>query len=598
MTREVRHQHGTSAAPDAAMPVTFDDLFGWIHPAAGRRGVVLCGAFGFEQMAAHRPWRALADRIAAAGCPTLRFDYPGEGNSGDPAEARVSANVAAIRRAVRFLRETTGVTEIVLVGLRLGANLAVLAAQEEAVDRLVLLAPAVTGRAYLREMRLRARTVGGVAGGVAPTADPDSLSVGGFRMDAAFLADVGALDATAIPRAPAPRTLLLAPETRTLAGRLTALGSAVETGPLPGLPLLVGDPIFAEVPEADFDRITAFATDGVTIAGPAIPLHLGPARLAGSDWSEAPARFQPDLFGIRCTPRRQDPGAPTVVFVSTGMTVHSGWGRQTTTLARRLAADGVPSFRFDLAGIGDSGRRSDGRKPPYAPDGFADVGRALDHLAEVRGPIVLVGTCSGAHAAFQALCRDARVDGALLVNLYCFDWDPDEDVDAAIRQTFGSTGTYAALLKRGATWRRLLRGEIHVRAIGATLAKRSLAAAVRRLRRLVNPISPGGSVARRVARLRRRGAEIRLVYSAGDPGLAALHRHLGRAPGRADRRLGAPVAIVPEVDHNFSSPAAQALLGHHLRDLLRAVQEAQAFRVEARSLVETDSGATILASLA
>lgn len=581
-------------APEAAVPVTFDDLFGWIHPAAGRRGVVLCGASGFEQMAAHRPWRALADRIAAGGCPTLRFDYPGEGNSGDPGEARVAANVAAIRRAMRFLREATGVEEVVLVGLRLGANLALLAAQEEDVDRLVLLAPAPTGRAYLREMRLRARTVGGGA----PKPDPDGLSVGGFRLGPAFLADLGALEAAAVTRAPAPRTLLLAPETRTLAGCLTALGGAVETGPLPGLPLLVGDPIFAEIPEADFARITAFATEGVAIAGPDDPLRLAPACLDGAGWSEVPARFRPDLFGIRCLPRRQDSGAPTVVFVSTGMTVHSGWGRQITDLARRLAGEGVSSFRFDLAGIGDSGGRPDARKPPYAPDGFADVGRALDHLAETRGPIVLVGNCSGAYAAFQALCRDPRVDGALLINPYCFDWDPDQDVDAVIRQTFGSTGTYAALLKRGATWRRLLRGEIQVRAIGTTLARRGFEGAVRRLRRLVNPISPGGSVARRVARLRRRGAEIRLVYSAGDPGLAALHRHLGRSPGRADRRLGAPVAIVPDVDHNFSSAEAQAMLATHLRDLLRAVQEAAAARAGARIPVDTRSRVSAVAGLA
>ncbi|MGU3362123.1 alpha/beta fold hydrolase [Methylobacterium sp. M6A4_1b] len=585
-------------APEAAVPVTFDDLFGWIHPAAGRRGVVLCGACGFEQMAAHRPWRALAGRIAAAGCPTLRFDYPGEGNSGDTGEARLSDHVAAVRRAVRFLRETAGVEEIVLIGLRLGANLALLAAQEEEVDRLVLLAPAATGRAYLREMRLRARTVGGVADGVAPKADAHDLSVGGFRMGSAFLADLSALDAGATGRAPAPRTLLLAPETRTLTGRLTALGGAVETGPLPGLPLLVGDPIFAEVPEADFERITAFATEDLTIAGPAAPLRISPARLDGAGWSETPARFQPDLFGIRCLPRRQDSGAPTVVFVSTGMTVHSGWGRQTTDLARRLAVEGVPSFRFDLAGIGDSGRRPDARKPPYAPDGFADVGRALDHLAEARGPIVLVGNCSGAYAAFQALCRDARVDGALLVNLYCFDWDPNEDVDAAIRQTVGSTGTYASLLKRSATWRRLLRGEIHVRAISGVLARRALETALRRLRRLRNPISPGGSVARRVARLRQRGAEIRLVYSAGDPGLATLRRHLGRSPGRADRRLGTPVAIVPDVDHNFSSAEAQAMLGIHLRDLLHSVQEARASRAEARTPADAPSRTTAVAGLA
>jgi hypothetical protein len=118
------------------------------------------------------------------------------------------------------------------------------------------------------------------------------------------------------------------------------------------------------------------------------------------------------------------------------------------------------------------------------------------------------------------------------------------------------------------------------------------------LRRLVNPISPGGSVARRVARLRQRGAEIRLVYSAGDPGLAALHRHLGRSPGRADRRLGAPVAIVPDVDHNFSSAEAQAMLATHLRDLLRAVQEAAAARAGARTPIDTRSRLSAVAGLA
>ncbi|WP_156376218.1 alpha/beta fold hydrolase [Methylobacterium sp. Leaf117] len=575
----------SSSALSAATPVTFGGLFGWLHPAAGRRGVVLCGAHGFEQLAAHRPWRALAEGLAAAGCPTLRFDYPGEGDSGDASDAgevRVETCVAAIGQAVRFLREATGVTEVVLVGLRLGANLAVLTTRAEPVDRLVLLAPAATGRAYLREMRLRARTVGGVAEGPGSVQTQtktqvqasDSLSVGGFRLGPAFLADLQNLDASAIVRPPAPQVLLLASETKALAARLTALGSEVEAGPFPGLAALIGDPIFAEIPDAAFARVTAFAAAGMTRTEPAVPLRLAPARLDGPGWTEAPVRFHPDLFGIRCSPRRREPDAPTVLFVSTGMTVHSGWGRQTTDLARSLATDGVPSLRFDLAGIGDSGDRPDARKPPFAPDGFEDIRCALDAVAETGSRVVLVGNCSGAYAAFQALCRDARVDGALLINLYCFDWDPGQDVDAVIRQVFGSTSTYAALLTRGATWRRLLSGQIRVGAIGATLARRGLATALRRLRRLVKPVSPGGSAARRVARLRRRGATIRLIYSAGDPGLAALRRHLGRSPGPADRRLGAPVTIVPDIDHNFSSAEAPALLGRHLREVLRAVQDA------------------------
>jgi pimeloyl-ACP methyl ester carboxylesterase len=577
MTGEVRSE--------AAVPVTFEGLFGWLHSAAGMRGVVLCGAYGFEQMAAHRPWRSLAKGLAAAGCPTLRFDYPGEGDSADPGEARVDACVAAVWRAVRFLRATTGVTEIVVVGLRLGATFAALAAEGEAVDRLVLLAPVTTGRAYLREMRLRAQTIGRLPDGSAPAQDPDCLTVGGFRMEAAFLADLADLNLARLQRAPAGHALLLAAETKALAARLGALGCDVATGAFPGLAALVADPIFSDVPDADFARVIGFATEGMPVAGPRSGGTAAVGRLAngltGPGWAEVPVRFGHGLLGIRCRPDRGEGAAPTILFVSTGMSVHSGWGRQTTDLARRLAAEAVASFRFDLRGIGDSDDRPDGRKPLFAADGFSDVAAAIDAIAGTGGPILLVGGCSGAYAAFHALCRDRRVDGALLLNLYCFDWDPDQDLDQVIRQTFGSASTYAALLKRGATWRRLIRGEIRILAIAAALARRGIVAAFRRIRRALRPGPPGGSPARRIAALRRRGAEIRLLYSAGDPGLAAVRRHLGRSPGPADRRVGAPVTVVTGVDHNCGSQEAQARVTEALQDLLRAVRRAHATRVTA-----------------
>ena len=555
-------------------PVTFEGLFGWFHPAAGRRGVVLCGAYGFEQMAAHRPWRVLAEQLAEAGCPTLRFDYPGEGDSADPDATGVDACVAAIRHAVRYLRETAGVTEIVLVGLRLGATFAALAAEAEPADRLVLLAPVTTGRAYLREMRLRAQTIGRLPDGSVPPAEPDSLTVGGFRMDTLFQAALSGLNLTRIASPPAPHVLILGTDPGALAARFSAIGCAVETGPFAGLAHLVGDPIFAKVPEADFARITAFATEGAASA--AVGATAPPsACLSGPGWTEEPVRFAQGLFGIACAPDRPDPGAPTILFVSTGMTVRSGWGRQTTRLARRLAGEGIASFRFDVAGIGDSVERPDGNRPLFAPDGFADVLRAVDQVAG-RGPIVLAGGCSGALSAFHALYRDPRIDGALLINPYCFDWDPEQSIDSVIRQTYGSASTYATLLKQGDTWRRLIRGQIRVRAIGGVLARRGVDAALRRIRRAFGPRVPGGSVARRLAAIRRRGAEIRLLYSAGDPGLAALHRHIGRNPDRVARRLGAPVSIVPGADHNLGSVEAQAALERVLRDLLRAARRSPA----------------------
>jgi hypothetical protein len=68
------------------VPVTFAGCFGWLHPAPGRRGVVLCNAWGQEALCAHRSWRLLAMDLAAAGLPTLRFDYPGTGDSLDDPE--------------------------------------------------------------------------------------------------------------------------------------------------------------------------------------------------------------------------------------------------------------------------------------------------------------------------------------------------------------------------------------------------------------------------------------------------------------------------------------------------------------------------------
>ena len=574
MTPETRPMSAPSPVRHDPVPVAFDGLFGWFHPAAGRRGVVLCGAYGFEQMAAHRPWRALAEQLAEAGCPTLRFDYPGEGDSADPDATGVEACVAAIRQAVQYLRETTGIAEVVLVGLRLGGTFAALAAEAEPVDRLVLLAPVTTGRAYLREMRLRAQTIGRLPDGSAPIAEQDSLTVGGFRMEAPFQAELSGLNLTRIASPPAPHVLILGTDPGVLTARLGAIGCAVETGPFVGLAHLVGDPIFVKVPEADFARIAAFATEGAAPAD-TVAIDPPPARLAGPGWTEEPVRFGPGLFGIACAPERLEPGAPTILFVSTGMTVRSGWGRQTTQLARRLAGEGIASFRFDVAGVGDSGERPDGTPPLFAPNGFADVVRAVDQVAG-GGPIVLAGGCSGAYAAFHALRRDPRIDGALLINLYCFDWDPEQSIDSVIRQTYGSASTYAALLKQGDTWRRLIRGQIRVRAIGGVLARRGLDAALRRIRRAFGPRIPGGSVARRLAAIRRRGAEIRLLYSAGDPGLAALHRHIGRNPDRVARRLGAPVAIVPGADHNLGSTQAQTALEHALRDLVRASRRSPA----------------------
>lgn len=558
--------------PLEAEPVVIDGLFGWFSPGIGRRGVILCGATGFEQLSAHRAWRDLAGRITATGCATLRFDYPGEGDSTDAGAGTLAAWRDAIRRAVRFLREEAGVAEVVLVGLRLGATLAVLAAEEGGIDRLVLLAPCRTGRGYLREMKLRAPALSLLSDGTVPPEPVGHLSVGGFPIGPGLAADLAGVDIASVTVRPAPRILILGADSDALATRYAALGADVTRGGLPGLAQLVGNPLFAASPDAAFADVVAFVTDGALPRPTAARAVAAPARLAGDGWREEAVRFGPGLFGVHARPSGASTDAPTILFVAAGLSAHSGWGRQATRMARAFAAAGVPSLRMDLAGIGDSPDRPGGTSPLFAADTLDDFRHALDHLdARGAGKVVLVGTCSGAYAAFHAACRDHRVAGALLANPYCFDWHPDEDVDAVIRRTVGSAATYAAMLRRGTTWRRLLKGEIGVRAIGGVLLRRGLCLADRRWKALFRPGPVGGSVVRRVQAMRRRGAHLRLVYTVNDPGLAALRRHLGRTPERVARRLGAPVAIIAGTDHNLGTPDAQAQVSAILRDLVETV---------------------------
>ena len=139
-------------------------LFAWHHPAqpAVRRGaaVVLCPPLGSDYIGVYRVWRILAERLAGIGFDVLRFDYEGTGDSaGDSEEpGRLEAWIGNIERVVKEARELAGSSEVALVGLRIGATLALQAAAAwGGVDRLVLWSPFRSGRAYVRELKAFSR---------------------------------------------------------------------------------------------------------------------------------------------------------------------------------------------------------------------------------------------------------------------------------------------------------------------------------------------------------------------------------------------------------------------------------------------------------
>ena len=144
------------------IPNGTDTMVGVLYRPEGRsaRGLVVCNPLFEERKSAQRVMVDAARAFAAAGCAVVRFDFRGCGDSsGDFAAFTCADWRADIGVAARFLAEKTGVSNLGLLGLRLGASLALGAAAEIALTRfLVLWEPILSGRRYF-DQELRRKLV-------------------------------------------------------------------------------------------------------------------------------------------------------------------------------------------------------------------------------------------------------------------------------------------------------------------------------------------------------------------------------------------------------------------------------------------------------
>ena len=141
-----------------------------LHPCGRARShaVLLCNPFGQEAIRAHRVYRVLGDRMAAAGYDVLRFDYYASGDSaGDDSEWSLDGALADTIAAARELLRRSSASKLSLIGLRLGGNIAALASA--GIDRypahLILLEPLTSGLRYIQDLeRANVDTMAGMFG--------------------------------------------------------------------------------------------------------------------------------------------------------------------------------------------------------------------------------------------------------------------------------------------------------------------------------------------------------------------------------------------------------------------------------------------------
>jgi alpha-beta hydrolase superfamily lysophospholipase len=597
-------------APDSSLAdaLYFDSgehrLFGWLHrPKAGAKadlGLVVCKPFGYEAVCSHRSLRAFAEAAAALGVPTLRFDYSGTGDSAelDSHADQLAVWTRDVVAAVSELQRRTGVKRICLLGFRLGALLATLAAGEcRAVSSLILIAPTIKGRRYLRELRTTR-----LAASIGADADPaagmaGAMEVSGFLLSAATLASLEQVDLTTRGAPPVADALVIdgssLPGSRAWAEQLSALGVPTQYLSLPGLiEMIMTAPQFAMIPQEMVAAMRARLlqllparpgagnTDAARYAD-VLPVPAITAMSLTDDASprhavvtERPVFFTSDtvLFGILTEPHTEEKRRRAVILLNAGADNHTGANGMYVELARQWARRGYVVLRMDLAGIGDSATRPGRPDNEVFPPGALDDIRTATEFLRSRyraGDITIFGLCSGAYHALRAAVAGIPVNRILMVNPQNYFWKEGMTLDTLqIAEVVRNPGVYRQKMFSAAAWKRLFTGNVNILRIARIYLQRPLLDLESMLRNLVRrmhvhlPYDLGWELREIAAR----GVRIVFVFARGEPGVDLLKIEAGYVVKQLGERCR--VHVVDGADHVFSQSKPREVLTKILSDEL------------------------------
>jgi O-antigen/teichoic acid export membrane protein/alpha/beta superfamily hydrolase len=556
-------QPSEGAGRAAALPVVFSGTIGHFlpeDPAAQKKdvAVLLLSPWGYDEMCVRKSYRILAERYAAMGIASLRFDYPGTGDAIDGTD--FSAGLAvweqSVLDAAEQLKALSHCQRIVLVGQGIGAALAHrVAGRIAGAEAIAMLAPVMNGRLYLREVAFRAKFIYEDLGLNDAERDMDGVSVAGLKMPPQIAADVKALNLAGAKTPSVPRYLVVerpvkAADTEFVSA-LQAAGAEASQIEYTGYDDLMTMPLTAREPLEVMDRLIEWTAAIASPYGAAQPsdLPVDLQVLEGTGFREHPVRFgeNSNLVGVVCMPEGPITGA-SVLLLTTAYDRHSGWGGTAVNLARELARSGVASMRFDSANIADSPPH------PHLPDRVLyneaqnlDAIAALDALESFQpGSLMVAGRCSGGYVAFRTGLADKRLSAVVAVNPFVFYWNPQdvvpEDISVVPRSLEDYGMRFARLDMVVATSRRL---SFRIAPLLMHLPSR-------------RPVAR--EVKRAFAYYQQSGIPVTVMYSERDVGLEHLYFHFGANGEKLSRYDNVELIMMPETDHNLTPLRARKRL--------------------------------------
>ena len=166
-----------------------------------------------------------------------------------------------------------------------------------------------------------------------------------------------------------------------------------------------------------------------------------------------------------------------------------------------------------------------------------------------------MGICSGGYHGFKGAVAALPIDGVTVVNPLVFFWKPHMSLAYPPFQMMQTAAQYQRSILQADKWLKLLRGQVNLGEVAKVLMHRvegRARSAARELARVLRmPLHE--DLAAELSSVVERGAALRFIFSAGDPGEALLREGAGRRLAQLKAQGAVTLAYLADCDHSLSS---------------------------------------------